>query len=66
MLGNSVMEEIAALTSNKNSPEEDSSWLQEKEEYVRVLIEECRKMLLSEQEQYMGGWALIDCATRSV
>jgi len=41
--------------------EEDSQVLVEKEENLKTLIDECKKMLIIEPEECLGGWGLIDC-----
>ena len=40
--------------------EDDTSDLVEKEENLKLLIEDCKKMLIVEPEQCLGGWSLID------
>ena len=39
---------------------EDDSDLIEKEENLKLLVEDCKKMLIVEPEQCLGGWSLID------
>jgi hypothetical protein len=39
---------------------EDSNELREKEENVKMLIEDTQKMLIVEPEQCLGGWSLIN------
>ncbi|XP_013400457.1 phosphatidylinositide phosphatase SAC2 [Lingula anatina] len=56
--GLKVTEDLSAL--NKAGPEDDSSFLQEKEEYVKVMIDQSKKLLLSDDQDCLGGWALID------
>ncbi len=62
MLGNAV-QDISALTAAVAKPgemEEDSE-LVEKEENLKTLIDECKKMLITEPEDCLGGWGLVDC-----
>jgi len=35
--------------------------LVEKEQNLKSLIDECKKMLITEPEECLGGWGLIDC-----
>jgi hypothetical protein len=41
--------------------EEDGQLLVEKEENLKTLIDECKKMLITEPDECLGGWGLIDC-----
>jgi len=41
--------------------EDDGQVLVEKEENLKTLIDECKKMLVMEPEECLGGWGLIDC-----
>ena len=62
MLGNAVAEEIVMLTTAKGTDmEDDHSVLVEKEENLKTLIEECKKMLITEPEDCIGSWGLVDC-----
>ena len=40
--------------------EEEDAALVEKEENMKTLIDECKKMLITEPEDCLGGWGLID------
>jgi len=60
MLGNPVTEDIATLlAAMKNGPEEDQ-WTMEREECVAQLVQHCKQLLLTDEEECMGGWALVD------
>ncbi|XP_078311930.1 phosphatidylinositide phosphatase SAC2-like isoform X2 [Crassostrea virginica] len=48
------------LDSSEGEEEEDSNELLEKEENLKMLIEDAKKMLIIEPEQCMGGWSLIN------
>ncbi|KAL5017220.1 hypothetical protein ScPMuIL_006809 [Solemya velum] len=58
--GHPLSEEVMSLSNMKLEQEEDSSELLEKEENVRLLIEDCKKMLIVEPEECLGGWSLIN------
>ena len=59
-LGNPVTEDLTALAATRPE-DEDNSLLVEKEENLKVLIDECKKMLITEPEECLGAWGLIDC-----
>lgn len=60
MLGNPVTEDIAALiAAMKNGPEEEQ-WTMEREECVAQLVQHCKQLLLTDEEECMCGWALVD------
>ncbi len=40
--------------------EEEDGALVEKEENMKTLIDECKKMLITEPEECLGSWGLID------
>ena len=63
MLGNAVldMSALTAAVSGKPGEMEDDAGLMEKEENLKTLIDECKKMLITEPEDCLGGWGLIDC-----
>lgn len=66
LLGNSTTEDISALrnvTKGEGTGEEESDEqnLVEKEENLKILIDECKKLLITEPEECLGGWGLIDC-----
>lgn len=65
MLGNAVLEDIKVLAAGKPDLEDDYVIL-EKEENLKTLIDECKKMLITEPEDCLGGWGLIDCDPVSV
>lgn len=65
MLGQLVSTEAMMLSSDRldsseGEEEEDSNELLEKEENLKMLIEDAKKMLIIEPEQCMGGWSLIN------
>ncbi|XP_062599038.1 phosphatidylinositide phosphatase SAC2-like [Saccostrea cucullata] len=67
MLGQLVLTDAMMLSSDKldssegdEEEEEDSNELLEKEENLKMLIEDAKKMLIIEPEQCMGGWSLIN------
>ena len=61
MLGNPVTEDLSVLsTSQPQAMDEDDSVLVEKEENLKLLIDECKKMLITEPEDCLGAWGLID------
>ena len=57
MQGNAVTEDFSALATSR--ADDDDVIL--KEENMKTLIDECKKMLISETEDCLGGWGLIDC-----
>lgn len=60
MLGNPVTEDIAALiAAMKNGPEEEQ-WTMEREECVAQLVQHCKQLLLTDEEESICGWALVD------
>ena len=63
LLGNPITEYFSTLTAAKPvaPEEEDEAVLVEKEENMKTLIDECKKMLIMEPEACLGGWGLIDC-----
>ncbi len=62
LLGNLETSEILALCSSKGAePVEEEAEPVEKEENLKTLIDECKKMLITEAEDCLGGWSLIDC-----
>ncbi|XP_074643385.1 phosphatidylinositide phosphatase SAC2-like isoform X2 [Tubulanus polymorphus] len=40
---------------------DDQSWLMEKEESIKHLIDDCKRMMIIEPETCLGSWGLIDC-----
>lgn len=61
MLGNPVTEDIDAVTPEREEVDvENDMNEQEHHERVKQLIEDCKKILIPEQEVVLGGWALID------
>lgn len=61
MLGNPVTEDIDAATPEREEVDvENDMNEQEHHERVKQLIEDCKKILIPEQEVVLGGWALID------
>ncbi|XP_067657111.1 phosphatidylinositide phosphatase SAC2-like isoform X2 [Haliotis asinina] len=60
-LGQPVSEEVLNLNTKSDAEEEeDTQELLEKEENVKMLIEDTKKMLIIEPEQCLGGWSLIN------
>ncbi|KAL3864881.1 hypothetical protein ACJMK2_006529, partial [Sinanodonta woodiana] len=57
-LGQPVSDDL--LTLGPKVQEEDDRDLVEKEENVKMLIEDCKKMLIVEPEECLGGWSLVD------
>ncbi|KAJ7385551.1 Phosphatidylinositide phosphatase SAC2 [Desmophyllum pertusum] len=61
MLGNPVTEDIAALiAAMKNGRPEEEQWTMEREECVAQLVQHCKQLLLTDEEECMCGWALVD------
>ena len=61
MLGNAITEDLSLLGSNKfDATDCDSEMLIQKEENLKTLIDESKKMLITEPEDCLGGWGLID------
>lgn len=56
-LGQAVADDLLTGTTKI---EDDSSDLIEKEENLKLLVEDCKNMLIVEPEQCLGGWSLID------
>ena len=56
--GKSVSEEI--LSARLKVTEEDLTEIVEKEENVKMLIEDAKKMLIVEPEECLGGWSLVN------
>lgn len=48
------------LSGKLKVPEEDLTEIIQKEENVKMLIEDAKKMLISEPEECLGGWSLIN------
>ena len=70
MLGITSSEELSLVVSSSGSGgvvprgegvDEDDFVLVEKEENIKTLIDEWKKMLISEPETCLGSWGLIDC-----
>jgi hypothetical protein len=63
-----VVEELNFLKAQKPQDEvegdEDPLWMQEQEENMKLLITDCKKMLIVEPETCLGGWGVIDCDIR--
>ena len=53
--------DAAADDTDSGMDEDEGQVLVEKEENLKTLIDECKKMLLTEPEECLGGWGLIDC-----
>lgn len=56
--GKTVSEDM--LDGKLKVPEEDVREMLEKEENVKQLIEDCKKMLIVEPEECLGGWSLVN------
>jgi len=52
---------VAAAAADSVVDEDEGQVLVEKEENLKTLIDECKKMLITEPEECLGGWGLIDC-----
>ena len=73
MLGHFHLEDLLSLLSSTkpgglddtDAPDgteaESQEVLVEKEENLKTLIDECKKMLVTEPDECLGGWGLIDC-----
>ncbi|KAJ8317170.1 hypothetical protein KUTeg_005074 [Tegillarca granosa] len=59
-LGQPVTHELIMTSSKIDQQEEDLNELLEKEENLKMLIEDCKTMIIVEPEQCLGGWSLID------
>lgn len=59
MLGNPV--DFDELSCNRLEATEEPEVLVEKEENLKTLIDECKKMLITEADECLGGWGLINC-----
>ena len=60
MLGNPVSEDFIAIAAiGKSSPEEES-WTSDREECLAQLVLHSQKTLLPAEEEFLGGWALVD------
>ncbi|OWF42909.1 Phosphatidylinositide phosphatase SAC2 [Mizuhopecten yessoensis] len=59
-LGRPVTMEEFLLLGNSNPEEEDGAELMEKEQNLKLLVEDCKEMLIVEPEQCLGGWSLIN------
>ena len=57
--GQPVSDELMSLGS-RAEVEDDTVDLVEKEENMKMLLEDCKKMLIVEPEQCLGGWSLIN------
>lgn len=60
MLGNPPTEDISALIAAMRSGPEEEQWTMEREECVVQLVEYCYQLLVTEEEECLGGWALVD------
>ncbi|XP_070539882.1 phosphatidylinositide phosphatase SAC2-like isoform X2 [Ptychodera flava] len=61
MQGNPVTEDLSILNATKSPETEEDVWILEKDDSVNQLIQHCKKLLLPQNEECFGGWALIDC-----
>lgn len=70
LLGNTTASELTLLrnavgrldvAAAADDEDEEGQVLVEKEENLKTLIDECKKMLITEPEECLGGWGLIDC-----
>lgn len=60
MLGNDVSSEsLSALGGNATAPPEETDAV-EGAEHARLLVEDCRRMLLGSAQSPIGAWGLID------
>ncbi|XP_032240678.2 phosphatidylinositide phosphatase SAC2 [Nematostella vectensis] len=61
MLGNPPTEDLSALIDALRSDgQEEEQWTMEREECVAQLVIHCQWLLLSQSEECLGGWALVD------
>ena len=67
MLGHVISEDLFTFTPKGGvteiaSPEneEEEGEFAEKEENMKMMIDECRKLLIVEPEHCLGAWGLID------
>ena len=63
LLRNSVgrLDAAAAAADSEMDEVDEGAVLVEKEENLKTLIDECRKMLITEPEECLGSWGLVDC-----
>ncbi|XP_031570403.1 phosphatidylinositide phosphatase SAC2-like, partial [Actinia tenebrosa] len=60
MLGNPLTEDLTAAMAALKGGEEEDPWTMEREECVAQLVLHCQWLLLSETDECLGGWALVD------
>ena len=60
MLGKPPTEDISALIAAMGSGSDEEQWTMEREECVVQLVEYCHQLLLTEDEECLGGWALVE------
>ena len=61
MLGKPPTEDLAALIAiMRNGGGDEDQWTMEREECVAQLVLHCEWLLVSDNEEYLGGWALVD------
>ncbi|XP_020912675.1 phosphatidylinositide phosphatase SAC2 [Exaiptasia diaphana] len=60
MLGNPLTEDLTQAMAALKNGDEEYPWTMEREECVAQLVMHCQNLLLSETEECLGGWALVD------
>ena len=60
MLGNKFTDDLLDGTKLEAMDETDDALVQ-KEENLRTVIDDCKKMLIIEPNECLGGWGLISC-----
>ena len=61
MLGKTPTEDLAALIATmRNGAGDEDQWTMEREECVAQLVVDCQLLLVTENDEYLGGWALVD------
>jgi len=53
--------DAASAAADTSVDEDEGQVLVEKEENLKTLIDDCKKMLITEPEECLAGWGLIDC-----
>lgn len=61
MLGNHVSSESLSALGGQAAPDETDG---ENAEHAKLLVEDCRRLLLSSEQYPVGAWGLIDADPR--
>lgn len=64
MLGNQVSSELLTALGGQAAPDENDA--SENAEHAKMLVEDCRRLLLGSAQYPVGTWGLIDADPRSV